>query len=695
MCGIIGVYNNKHAGEHVKKGLEALKARGRDGYGITDGVNSHYSKRISSLPTVSSDNVLGHCLLSIVGRVHQPIQNSFVANCEIYNWKGLNRKYHFKKENDAEVLFMILKKGLKTLSEVDGVYAFAYWKGKEVVLGRDLIGEKPLWYSHSDGFAFASEKKALEGLGYLDVMELNPRKFLRYSIDEDRLELINRPFFSITPELTGNLENSVKELLEDSVKKRIPEKRFGLLFSGGIDSTVLATLFKKLGCRFTCYTAACIQKNAKLPEDLVSAKEVAKALGLKLKVIAVPVERVPRLLKKIVPLVEDSNVTKVAVALPIFVACQQAHKDGCKVVFSGLGSEEIFAGYQRHRNSLNINQECLSGILKIYERDLYRDDVISMHHTLELRLPFLDTTLVGYALRIPAILKLGAERDKIVLRNIARRIGIPEKFSERKKRAAQYGSNFLKAIDKLARRDGFKTKSAYLRTFYPKHNLRLGVLFSSGKDSVYALYVMQRQNYEISCLVTMVSQNPDSFMFHSPVHLARLQAEAMGLPIIEQPTHGKKERELRDLEKALLKAKEMYSIEGVVTGAIFSNYQRERIERVCDNLGLKIFSPLWHLNQESEMREILDNGFKFIIAKIAAEGLNKEWLGRLIAQEDIMKLVELNKRVGINIAFEGGEAETLVIDGPIFKKKIVIKQAEKVMENSCTGIYRITKAELQ
>lgn len=697
MCGIIGLFNNSRAGYKIIKGLEILKNRGKDGYGITDGKGSYYSKDIRKLTLLKSRNVLGHSLHSVVGYVRQPIRNCFVANCEIYNWKQLRDEYASKAENDAELMLELLEKNsIKAIEEFDGVFAFCYWNKEELVLARDILGEKPIWYSHSDGFGFASEKKALERLGYLDIVELNPRKILKYDIKEDRIEFVQREFFSTTPELRlgmKELETQLKKRLIKAIRKRIPKRKFGLLFSGGIDSTVTAFILKQLGCKFVCYTAACSQ--GKTAEDLVYSEKVAKELGLRLKKIEIELDKVPSLLKEVVPLIEDTNVTKVAVALPFFVACERAKKDGCKVIFSGLGSEEIFAGYQRHKNSADINKECLSGLIKIYERDLYRDDVITMFHSLELRLPFLDKSLVDFCLRIPVEYKLKEGRDKIILRNVAKALGIPEKFCERKKRAAQYGSNFMKAIEKLTKTSRLRYKSEYLRRFYPSHNLKLAVLFSGGKDSCYAIHVMQRQNYEISCLVAIKSKNPDSWMFHTPnIEMTRMQAEAMGLPLIETETLGKKEEELKDLRQALVEAKKQYKIEGVVTGALYSTYQRNRIEKICDELGLKIFSPLWHVNQETEMREMINEGFVFIITKIAADGLSKSWLGRQVTQKDVDDLVALNKKNGINIAFEGGEAETLMLDGPIFKKKLEIRKAENRMENSYTGVYEIKEISL-
>ncbi|MDO8741476.1 MAG: diphthine--ammonia ligase [Candidatus Woesearchaeota archaeon] len=689
MCGIIGVFGRKDAKALVEKGMLVLKNRGRDAKGI-------YFK---------GNNCVGHLLHSIVGFLKQPLigKGVFGANCEIYNWKELNKKYSLNAKNDSDLIFKLLeKRGIEDikniLEELDGVYAFFYWIENHIFLARDIIGEKPIWFSNTDGFAFASEKKALEKSGYLDIVELNPRQILKYNIKENSIQLINRDFFKIEPEIKDKLEtikNNVKSLLIGAVKRRLPETKFGLLFSGGLDSAVIASILKKLGKKFNCYTAVLEDNEMKQPHDLIAAKYAADALGLKLNVVKIKLNDVEKYLKKIVPLIEDSNVVKVGVALTFFEACSRARKDGCKVVFSGLGSEEIFAGYKRHKDSANINKECLSGLLKLYERDLYRDDVITMFNSLELRLPFLDKKLVDYCLKIPGEYKIKNNQEKYILRLAAKDLGLKKEIYERKKKAAQYGSNFHKAIGKLARRNKFKLKSDYLRQFYPSHNLKLGALVSSGKDSIYAMYVMLKQNYKIGCLITIKSKNPDSFMFHTPsVDLVRLQAESMNIPLVEFETKGEKEEELKDLKKALEIAKKEHKIEGVVTGALYSTYQRDRIEKICDDLGLKIFSPLWHINQETELREILNAGFKFILASVAADGLDKSFLGKTVDNEFVDKLKKISEKNRMNIAGEGGEYESFVVDGPIFNRKIKILDYEIKEESRNTAKLIIKKAEL-
>jgi len=144
----------------------------------------------------------------------------------------------------------------------------------------------------------------------------------------------------------------------------------------------------------------------------------------------------------------------------------------------------------------------------------------------------------------------------------------------------------------------------------------------------------------------------------------------------------------------MLQAKQEFGIEGVVTGALYSNYQRERIERICDELGLKVFSPLWHIDQEKEMRQLLALGFRFIFSSVAAYGLNSKWVGRIITENDIDRLVKLNEKIGLNVAGEGGEFESFVVDAPMYKKKIEVRQFEVIELDEYTAKVAITDAVL-
>jgi ABC transporter with metal-binding/Fe-S-binding domain ATP-binding protein len=223
--------------------------------------------------------------------------------------------------------------------------------------------------------------------------------------------------------------------------------------------------------------------------------------------------------------------------------------------------------------------------------------------------------------------------------------------------------------------------------------MKLGVLFSGGKDSVYATYrAMQKE--EVSCLISLISENDESYMFHTPnIHLASLQAEAMGLPILEYSTSGIEEEELKDLKEALSLAVEQYGIEGVVTGAILSVYQAARIQKVCDELNLWCYNPLWHIDQDRYMQTLLDEGFEVIISGVFSAPFDETWLGRQINDEALRLLRLYAAKYHITLSGEGGELETLVTDAPFFKKKIVIMHAESHYANY-NGRYHIHAAEV-
>lgn len=698
MCGIIGVHGLENACDLVVKGMNLIKYRGLDGYGLFDSNKVNYSDKIN-FEINASKFAMGHCLHSVVNKVSQPFVSKgvFAVNCEIYNWEELCKKFSINARNDAELFFLLLERfGVeKTLELVDGDYAGAYFIDSKIFIFRDLIGVKPIWYSLEKSFGFSSERKVLKKLGYNDVFELNPREILVYDTNSNNFSVINRSFD--IPELNKldyeSLKKELKGYLINSIAKRVPDVRFGLLFSGGVDSTIIALILKELGVDFTCYFCNVIGLGD--PKDLESAKKIASALNLDFKIVDVSLDEVEDALKVIPRLIESNNVTKVAVALTFHFACMKARNDGVKVVFSGLGSEELFAGYERHLRSVDLNKECYFGLLNIYERDLYRDDTVSMYNNMELRVPFLDLNLISFALGVNSEYKINDKGNKVILRDVACDLGLDKEFAFRKKVAAQYGSNFLKAIDKLASKNGFVSKSDFLARFFNEGNVKLATLFSSGKDSCYAMYIMKRQNYDIKCLVTIKSKNKDSYMYHTPnVDMAELQAKALDIPLIIQETSGNKEEELIDLEIALKKAKKEYSIEGIVVGALFSNYQRERVQKIATKLGLKVFTPLWHKEQLLLLNEIVSAGFEVILVHVAADGFDESFLGRRLDKELISELIELNKKTQINVAFEGGEAETLVLDCPMFKKKLKVLEADKVMSSKFSGTYEIKKAEL-
>ncbi len=224
--------------------------------------------------------------------------------------------------------------------------------------------------------------------------------------------------------------------------------------------------------------------------------------------------------------------------------------------------------------------------------------------------------------------------------------------------------------------------------------MRLGVLFSGGKDSAYACNLAMMRD-EVVCLITIASKNKESYMFHTPnVNLARLQADACKIPLIEYETEGEKESELSDLKAAIAVAKKDYKIEGVVSGAIMSVYQAARVQRICNELNIFCFNPLWYTDQREYMNKIISEGFEILISGVFAYPLDEKWLGKRVDAECLSSLERLAAKYRITLTGEGGEFETFTADAPFFKKRIVVDKATASCRNN-NGLYTILEAHLE
>ena len=224
--------------------------------------------------------------------------------------------------------------------------------------------------------------------------------------------------------------------------------------------------------------------------------------------------------------------------------------------------------------------------------------------------------------------------------------------------------------------------------------MKLAALVSGGKDSIYAAYLASKK-HEIVCLVSFKSKRDDSYMFHIPnVHLVESQAKSMDLPLISVESSGIKEKELKDIERALKAAIKEYKIEGVVSGALASNYQKERIDKICKKLKIESIAPLWHIDPEKYLNNLIKNNFEVIITQVAADGLDESFLGKKLDKNLIEKLKKINEKIGFHLGFEGGEAESLVLDCPMFKKRLEVEESEKHMESEHFGKLSISRIRL-
>jgi len=183
-------------------------------------------------------------------------------------------------------------------------------------------------------------------------------------------------------------------------------------------------------------------------------------------------------------------------------------------------------------------------------------------------------------------------------------------------------------------------------------------------------------------------------MFHYPnLEWTSLQAQAIGVPQVSEQTPGIKEEELDDLRRAFSKAKRKYNLQGVCTGALASNYQKSRVERICKKVGLECISPLWGIDPEEHLRRLVREGFVAIVVSVSALGLDESWLGRVIDEKAVDELVALGRKFKFHVGLEGGEGETFVLDSPLFHQVVVVEKSVKHWRGD-SGYLEISRARL-
>jgi len=212
--------------------------------------------------------------------------------------------------------------------------------------------------------------------------------------------------------------------------------------------------------------------------------------------------------------------------------------------------------------------------------------------------------------------------------------------------------------------------------------MKLGSLFSGGKDSTYAIYLAKKQGHEVTCLLSIFTKSEESHLLHYPnLQWTKLQSKSMKIPQLTIDSDSDEtDDELFVLENLLQNAKDQYHIEGLVHGGIKSQFQKEKFESLCSKLDLVAVTPLWNTESEQYMNDLLDSNFIFIMITVSSDGLDDTWLGKEITKSDIDTLKNLSEKFGFNLNFEGGEAETFVIDCPLFSNSIKIIKAKKIWD---------------
>ena len=225
--------------------------------------------------------------------------------------------------------------------------------------------------------------------------------------------------------------------------------------------------------------------------------------------------------------------------------------------------------------------------------------------------------------------------------------------------------------------------------------MKLAALFSGGKDSTYAIHLAKQQGHEVKCLLSVFPKSEESHLLHFPnVQLTGLQSESMKIPQITiESSSDETSTELELMKKILLRAKDEYHIEGIIHGGIKSIFQKDNFENLCNKLNLTLISPLWDTEPKKYMNDLVSSNFVFIITSVSSDGLDDFWLGKKIGKDELERLQTLSEKFEFNLNFEGGEAETFVLNCPLFSHPIKIVQGEKIWDGY-RGRFEIVDARL-
>ncbi|MFQ5684415.1 MAG: asparagine synthetase B family protein [Candidatus Binatia bacterium] len=477
MCSIIGIVDKRprDIGEALKM-LRQTRHRGPDSVGIyVDGVieRAPQMSEFRTLPRTAAI-CLGHSRLEIVGGLTglQPFTScdgklALIHNGEIYNYpelKSLLGHHHIRTSSDSEILLHLIEEHYEgnlaqavrsAMPSLDGMYAFAVTNGEEVVVARDPIGKKPVYYIEGFPFYFASETKTLRDKGR-EIVRLRPGDILivnRTGINVQEGYRIEEPPIRLT-----QMEAAIQEYqaaFDRAIDKRIAGlDQAAVLLSGGVDSTLVARAIQSRGIPVTGYCVG-VEKAS----DVQLARKSAKEMGIELRVTPLTESVVEEVLLAVIEAIELNGMVQVEAAIPMFLAAKMASEDGHKVMFTGQAADELFGGYAWYRSvvaeqgHLVLHKRMWEDIYALYLDTLEREDRMTMAHSLELRAPFLDRDVIHTAMQISPRLKVRGGQDQMgkwVHREFALRLGVPRFIATGKKIRAQDGSAIPGILQSLA-----------------------------------------------------------------------------------------------------------------------------------------------------------------------------------------------------------------------------------------------------
>ncbi len=465
MCLIAGGLQKGDVAPKLKTMIEAGRHRGPDSFGAWVDGQVIYSRDFKRVREIPHGNVgLVHCRLAITGSHPQPLIGEFplVHNGEVYNHPQLRswlelKGFRFYTDVDSEVMLHLLEYSLGkrpivdavrfVMKAVDGDYAVAFVSSGRVYLFRDPVGVRPLYYS--EGGYFASERKVLWAIGE-EAHAVGPGELvvLGSGVNVMKFRVLSLPELAgRVPFTKARAMESVSRSLDYAVRVRSTPK-VGVTFSGGLDSSLVAHIASRYS-NVVLYVSGLEGSH-----DVIAAERASEELGLPLRKALFTCEDVKRAVRDVMFAIEEPDAMNLSIGIPAYFATRMAREDGVHVLLSGQGADELFGGYFKYlRGDWSL---MLHDIVGIGDRNLARDDKIGMLNGVESRFPFLDLGVVTAALRTPPDLKVRGSEGKVILRNVAARLGLSSRIVSARKKAVQYGSGSNKCLQLMARSKGLK-----------------------------------------------------------------------------------------------------------------------------------------------------------------------------------------------------------------------------------------------
>ncbi|MFC0524268.1 asparagine synthase B [Pontibacillus salicampi] len=448
MCGIFAMTGHISK-KQMKDVLTSMKHRGPD-----------EGKEVP-LPSFH----LGHQRLSIIGLEDgiQPIHNEdqskwIVCNGEIYNYPSLKNQLEkevtFLTESDSEAALKVVEaEGVDGIRKLDGMFAFfiADTTTESFIAARDTLGIKPLYYGKDEHgeYVFSSELKTLYHVTD-EVSEFPAGHYYTPETGFVSYRTIRNPVASEKGEQA--ITSAIKERLTKAVEKRLlADVEVGVLLSGGLDSSLIAAIAASLNQSDQPVKSFCVGSEGS--EDILRAREVAKAIGTEHYEYVYTQEELVEAIPHVIYALESYEPSLVRSAIPNYFVSKLASQH-VKVILSGEGADELFAGYDylsKYETTESLNEEIIRIMNTLHNINLQRGDRMSMAHSLELRVPFLDLELIDEALSIPAHLKLHTEdqMEKTILRKSFDGM-LPDHVLWRKKEEFSAGSGALDILEGYA-----------------------------------------------------------------------------------------------------------------------------------------------------------------------------------------------------------------------------------------------------